>query len=142
MTTDFVSTAFIVHNDRVLLCHHKKIETWLPVGGHLEENEDPEQALFREVQEETGLEVRLKDQEKPLQTSSLVPNYIDTHPITADHQHVSFTYFAAADTDKLAVQEAELNDLRWFSMADLNNPEYKLRESVVIYAKKALEYWS
>ena len=50
---DFVSTAIIVHRDKVLLVHHRGLKLWLPVGGHIELDEDPEEALFREIKEET-----------------------------------------------------------------------------------------
>ncbi len=58
--SDWVNAAFIVHPDRqsVLLVKHKKLGTLLPVGGHIELdhlNETPDQALIREVLEETGL---------------------------------------------------------------------------------------
>jgi len=52
---DFTVEAFVVHNQRVLLIFHKKLQRWLPLGGHIELDEDPEQALFREVKEESGL---------------------------------------------------------------------------------------
>lgn len=52
---DFVVNAFIVFNNKVLLVHHPKYDKWLPMGGHVELDEDPEEALFREIEEETGL---------------------------------------------------------------------------------------
>ena len=56
---DFVVSAFIVHDDKVLLVHHPKYDKWIPMGGHVELDEDPETALFREIEEETGLEVSI-----------------------------------------------------------------------------------
>lgn len=58
--TDWVNAAFIVHpkEPKVLLVQHKKLGTWLPVGGHIELDtidKDPDAALTREVREETGL---------------------------------------------------------------------------------------
>jgi 8-oxo-dGTP pyrophosphatase MutT (NUDIX family) len=38
----------------------------LPLGGHIELDEDPEQALFREIKEESGLEIDILSQ-KPAQ---------------------------------------------------------------------------
>ena len=56
---DFTVGVYIVHDSKVLLVHHKKFDKWLSVGGHIELHEDPEEALFREVKEETGLEIKL-----------------------------------------------------------------------------------
>lgn len=61
--TDWVVAAFVTHptQPRVLLCHHKQLDGWFPVGGHIEldagGDADPDAALIREVREETGLQV-------------------------------------------------------------------------------------
>jgi 8-oxo-dGTP pyrophosphatase MutT (NUDIX family) len=40
----------------VLVIHHRRLGTWLPVGGELEEGETPLEAAARELREESGLE--------------------------------------------------------------------------------------
>ena len=83
---DFVVTVFIVNRGRVLLIDHKKYDEWLPIGGHIELDEDPEMALIREIQEECGLKVRLLAGKpdiahpgvKPIPT----PSFVDVHRIT------------------------------------------------------------
>jgi len=52
---DYTVALFIRHKNKVLLIHHKKLDRWLPPGGHIELDEDPDQGLFRELEEETGL---------------------------------------------------------------------------------------
>ena len=59
MRKDFVATGFIVRENKTLLVMHKKMGLWLPVGGHLEQHETPEEALHREAMEETGLEIKV-----------------------------------------------------------------------------------
>ena len=48
MKKDFVATGFVVYKDKTLLVRHKKLNTWLPPGGHIHEEETPEEALKRE----------------------------------------------------------------------------------------------
>jgi 8-oxo-dGTP pyrophosphatase MutT (NUDIX family) len=48
-------TGFLVHGDRVLLHWHRRNRLWLPMGGHIEPDEDPIAAVLREVQEEAGV---------------------------------------------------------------------------------------
>ena len=55
----FTVSIFIVCKDKVLLHSHKKYGILLPIGGHLETNELPEEACIREAREETGLEIDL-----------------------------------------------------------------------------------
>ncbi|RLS89050.1 MAG: NUDIX domain-containing protein, partial [Planctomycetota bacterium] len=54
---DFTVAVFVVHEKKVLVIHHKKLDKWLPLGGHIELDEDPEQAALRETLEESGLAV-------------------------------------------------------------------------------------
>ena len=39
---DFTVAIFVVHDGKVLLIHHRKLDQWLPLGGHIELDEDPE----------------------------------------------------------------------------------------------------
>ena len=52
---DFTASVFIVNGDAVLLGKHEKFHRWLQPGGHIELDEDPNEAALREVKEETGL---------------------------------------------------------------------------------------
>ena len=55
----FTASVFVVSDSKVLMLEHKKIASWLPPGGHVEENELPNETAIREVKEETGLDVEL-----------------------------------------------------------------------------------
>jgi 8-oxo-dGTP diphosphatase len=51
---DFTVAIFVVHDARVLVILHRKLGKWLPLGGHIELDEDPELAALREAKEESG----------------------------------------------------------------------------------------
>ncbi len=50
---DFTVAIFIVRERKVLLILHRKLNKWLPVGGHIELDEDPEIAALRGMTEMT-----------------------------------------------------------------------------------------
>jgi ADP-ribose pyrophosphatase YjhB (NUDIX family) len=53
-------SAFVLGEDRsLLLVAHKKLGVWLYPGGHVDPAETPDDAVVREVKEETGLDVEL-----------------------------------------------------------------------------------
>ncbi len=140
---DFVSSVFIVHENRVLLIDHKKLKRWLPIGGHIELDEDPEQALFREIEEECGLEVEILST-KPTITDStvktlLVPNFMDIHHIEGSHQHIGLIYIGVAKSDKVTLAAVEHNAIRWFSADELDKPEYNISPSISFYCQEALK---
>ena len=55
MERHFTVSGFVVEDGRTLLHWHKKLQLWLPPGGHIDPDEDPIQAVVREVREETGI---------------------------------------------------------------------------------------
>ncbi len=59
MKRHFTATAFVVRDDSTLLHWHKRLQQWMPPGGHIEPDEDPLEAALREVREETGLAVEV-----------------------------------------------------------------------------------
>ena len=57
MKRQFTATVYILEKDKVLLIHHRKLQKWLPPGGHMDPNETPAEAACREAFEETGLKI-------------------------------------------------------------------------------------
>jgi len=53
----FSVAVYVRRADTVLVIHHKRLNTWLPIGGELEAGETPLEAAVRELREETGIEV-------------------------------------------------------------------------------------
>ncbi len=51
------ASGYLVKDGKVLLVHHNKFDKWTPPGGHMEENETPDQTVIREWREELGLQV-------------------------------------------------------------------------------------
>lgn len=143
---DFVVSAWIVYNNRVLLVFHKEQKTWLPVGGHIESDEDPKTALLREVKEECGLDIEIVGDTDfpgypPESTTRLLPRpaFVDIHPINEKHRHVALEYFAKAKTDAIRLAEDEHDEIRWFSADELEEQQYSLRPAIKFFAKEALK---
>ncbi|MFI5083488.1 MAG: NUDIX domain-containing protein [Streptosporangiales bacterium] len=50
MIRHFTASGIVLsHDEQVLLIKHRKLGMWLYPGGHIEPNEDPVQAVLREV---------------------------------------------------------------------------------------------
>ncbi len=98
----FTVTGFVSHQGRTAL-HWHRFGLWLPPGGHVEENEDPIQAMLREVIEETGIEVEVIPTVPPFAHAHPPqlppPVTIGVYDIERDsrtdgpHQHIDFIYF-------------------------------------------------
>src|SRR3989344_5483224 len=138
---DFVVTVYIVHKSKVLLVHHKKLNKWLGVGGHIELHEDPDQALMREIKEETGLRVKICSPKLGMRTPGTkflyTPKFANIHKIDSKHKHATLIYFAKAKTANIRHNKEEHNHIRWFSKEDLR--KIKVKNSVYFYATQALK---
>lgn len=142
---DFTVETFIVHGDRVLLRMHDKYKIWLSIGGHIELDEDPNQAAVREAMEEVGLQIALVGQSAPSEFNGatyrelLPPRYMNRHRISDMHEHVTLVYFATSDsTDVRPSGDDQSDEWRWFSAQDLDDPSYGIRPSIVFFAREAL----
>lgn len=139
---DFVITVFIVYNNRVLLVHHPRYGKWIPMGGHIELDEDPEQALLREIQEETGLEVEILSSKPNIKQNDTkfiyVPRFIDVHEANPPHKHIALVYFAKAKNNNHVLSDEHL-EIRWLSLEDLDKSEYALSNSVKFYCSEAIK---
>ena len=126
----FVATVFVVENRKLLLIRHRKLEMWLPPGGHINPGELPDEAAAREVLEETGLEVRLLPEEKrtyPLVKMLHKPFVVQLEDIAPRHQHIDLIYLAVPTGGTLCADPEETDGARWFDTDDLGdeavNPE-------------------
>ena len=141
---DFTVAIFVVHNKKILLIHHRKLDKWLPLGGHIELDEDPEIAALREAKEESGLDVELLGERPPTTepgTRALIaPRFLDIHRISDTHEHIGMIYWARPKTNAdTRLAEAEHHDIRWCSAADLDLLQPAMSNAVKWYCRKAIE---
>ena len=140
---DFVVSIFIVHQSKVLLIYHKKYKEWLPIGGHIELDEDPEEALYREIKEECGLRVRILADTPPIRHRGVkplpTPSFVDAHRIDQNHKHVAFIYFGTSNSGQVKLHEREHSEFGWFSKKELLNSKLKLTRSIYFYSCEALK---
>lgn len=116
MERHFTVSGFVSQAGKTAL-HWHRLGLWLPPGGHIEADEDPIQAVLREVQEETGLTAeviptgRMYAWSQPRRLPAPVTIGVydiergDPHQ-RAPHQHIDLVYF----TRPLAGQALELPD--------------------------------
>ena len=151
---DFTVAIFVVLDEKVLLIHHRKLDKWLPLGGHIELDEDPEQAALREAKEESGLDVELLGERPPTTspgTRALVaPRFLDIHRISDAHEHIGMIYWARPAVAppghprtqrnvvaRLAAEEH--HGIRWCSADELDKLEPPMSDAVKWYCRKAIE---
>ena len=143
---DFTASVYIVFENKVLLHLHKKLHIWLPPGGHIELDEDPNQAAIREAKEETGLDVELVGEStgydtSPFQSRDLIaPRFLNRHffDATHTHEHVDCAYFARSKSAD-ARHEIEGGEIRWFTKEEVIENAVGMVPDVQRHALAALE---
>ena len=101
MIRHFTATGFVVSGESLLLHWHPRVGAWLPPGGHIEPNEDPVEAVLREVLEETGLVVEVvwdppdPPSAHPVHIAPPVAIMVEDidGPGEGHHQHIDMIYF-------------------------------------------------
>lgn len=102
---------YILSGDRLLLHHHRRLDRWLQMGGHVDDDESSLDAAMREAREESGLD------DLELVVGRIFD--VDVHFIPAgrgepDHSHFDVRYLArTASPDAVAFDPNESNGLAW-----------------------------
>ena len=129
MIRQYTATVYIFDKEQVLLIHHRKLNKWLPPGGHVDPNELPSDAARREAFEETGLEIELiKNEEiwisKRNATSFERPymcllEEIPERVNEPAHQHMDFIYIGKVAGGTINHNEIETQGIRWFTLTEI-----------------------
>ena len=112
----FSVAVFARHKGKVLLIAHKRLNTWLPVGGEIKEGETPLEAATRELFEETGLKGSFP---KISAIDGTPPGFLgyEEHLAGKKGLHMNFVFVADVDRDTISPNE-EFENFLWVSDAE------------------------
>jgi 8-oxo-dGTP diphosphatase len=126
---DLTTTAFIIRTSASgpvgLLHMHRKLGKLLPVGGHVELNENPWAAVIHEIKEEAGYDITqlhvLQPKNRILKMDGVkthpVPLFLQTHGYQdINHSHVYIGFLFVTSELPLSVPaEGESKELLWLT---------------------------
>ncbi len=142
MNRHFTATAFVIDSKkRVLLLWHKRLQRWMPPGGHVDDDETPEDAAKRECKEETNLDVEIiGDVQDDLFAKNRDEGHMLKKPIAmllenipdcperneAAHQHMDFLYLARPLNENDAKEITDESDgMKWFTKQEIETLDEK-----------------
>ncbi len=128
-------SCWIINRERtmVLLTHHKKLNIWIPTGGHCEGEMDPFITALREGEEETGLKLTPVSKEPFHMDIHLIPEYKKT----PEHKHYDYTYlFYPTSNHNFSISD-ESFELKWIPLDKIE--EYTKEKNVLYMRDKTLE---
>ena len=111
----FSVAIFARHRGAVLLVRHRRLGTWLPVGGEIEAGETPLEAAARELREATGLAGTFP---AGLGVDGTPPGLIgyEEHPAGSKGLHMNFAFVADVASRDLVPCD-EWTEARWLEDA-------------------------
>lgn len=110
----------------VLAIFHRRLQTWLPIGGELEPGETPLEAAVRELREETGLIGRFGPLAGAFDGVPWGLLGYEEHQAGSKGLHMNFVFVADVPDDAVVVPNDELVDWKWVDRDELARLESPL----------------
>lgn len=121
----FSVAVYARRGDRVLVIHHHRLQTWLPIGGELEPGETPLEAAGRELAEETGLVGVFAKLDGACEGVPAGFLGYEEHQAGSKGMHMNFVFVSDVSAGAEVQPNHEFTDYRWVNraeLADLDSP--------------------
>lgn len=148
-TRHFTASTYVINDSATLLHKHKRLDQWLPPGGHIDRDELPHDAAVREVAEETGLDVTLVTEEDSIESDTVrslpQPRYMQLANINVcdghvGHQHINMIFYAQSENRTLIPMDGEVpaSNWEWFTAEELQNASDRIEPDVIEIGQRAI----
>ncbi len=119
MRRAFSVAIYARRGERVLVIEHRRLKTWLPIGGELEAGETPLEAARRELREETGLEGQFRPLRGALDGVPAGLIGYEEHEAGSKGLHMNFVFVCEVASESITPND-ELVSWRWVDRAELS----------------------
>ncbi len=111
-------SVFARHEGAILLVFHKRLDSWLPVGGEVEGDETPLEAARRELFEETGLDGMFRSGAHD-EMDGVPRGFLgyEEHMAGKKGLHLNASFVCDVLTREVRLDDS-LSDHRWVTLAD------------------------
>lgn len=122
----FAVAVYARRGTQVLVIEHRRLKTWLPIGGELETGETPLEAAKRELREETGIEGAFRPLVGALDGVPAGLIGYEEHQAGTKGMHMNFVFVAQVAAGVDVTPNEEFGAWRWLHRAELDRLESPL----------------
>ena len=116
----FTVSAIVLNHERdqFLFVYHNIYDSWSWLGGHMDNDPDPQRVILKEVREESGLEDLSFISEDIISLEVLtVGGHVKKGHYVSSHLHYNITYLLEADSSApLKIKPDENRGVQWFPL--------------------------